>query len=49
MSNTLYGTLEALRERLDAQLATWNHEPERMASLTSYLYLINALAMMGQP
>ena len=49
LSNTLYGTLEALRARLDAELATWNHGAERMASLTGYPYLIDALAMMDQP
>jgi transposase len=48
LSNTLYGTLDALRERLDAELAAWNHGPERMCSLTSYPYLINALASLDQ-
>ena len=47
VSNTLYGTLDALRERLDAELATWNQGAERMCSLTSYPYLIEALAMMA--
>ena len=46
VANTLYGNLDALRERLDAELATWNQGPERMCSLTSYPYLIEALAMM---
>lgn len=46
VSNTLYGTLDALRARVDAELANWNHGPERMCSLTSYPYLIDALAMM---
>ena len=47
MANTLYGTLDALRERLDAELATWNQGPARLASLTSYPYRIEALAMTG--
>ncbi len=47
VSNTLYGTLDALRARLDAELATWNQGPERLGSLTSYPYLIEALAMMA--
>ncbi len=47
VSNTLYGSLDALRERLDTELATWNQGPERMCSLTSYPYLIEALAMMA--
>ncbi len=49
LSNQVFGTLEALRKHLDAELATWNHGPERMASLTSYPYFIKALAMMEQP
>jgi transposase len=48
VSNTLYGTLDALRERLDIELAAWNHGPERMCSLTSYPYLIDALASLDQ-
>lgn len=47
VSNTLYGTLDALRARVDAELASWNHGAERMCSLTSYPYIIDALAMMG--
>lgn len=48
VSNQVYATLDALRTRLDAELASWNHGPERLCSLTSYPYLINALAMTGQ-
>jgi hypothetical protein len=35
-----------LRERLDAELSAWNHGPERLCSLTSYPYLIDALASL---
>ena len=48
LSNTRYGTLDALRKRLDAELAAWNHGPERLCSLTSYPYLIDALASLHQ-
>ena len=40
VSNTLYGTLDALGERLDGELSSWNHGPERLCSLTSYPYLM---------
>ena len=46
LSNTLYGSLDALRERLDSELAAWNQGPERLCSLTSYPYLIDALALL---
>ncbi len=46
VANTLYGTLDVLRERLDAELATWNHGPARLCSLTGYPYLIDALASL---
>jgi transposase len=46
VANTLYGTLDVLRERLDAELATWNQGPARLCSLTSYPYLIDALASL---
>ena len=48
LSNQVFGTLDALRERLDAELATWNQGAEPMASLTSYPYLIDALASLEQ-
>ena len=46
LASQVYGTLDALRERLDAELASWNHGPARMCSLTSYPYLINALTTL---
>ena len=49
LSNRVFGTLDTLRTCLDAQLATWNQGPERLASLTGYPYLIEALAMLDQP
>lgn len=47
LSNTLYGSLAALRARLDVELSAWNQGPERLCSLTSYPYLIDALASLG--
>ena len=49
VASQVYGSLDALRTCLDAELASWNHGPARMCSLTSYPYLINALAMLDQP
>jgi transposase len=49
VANTLFGTLDALRERLDAELAAWNHGPERLCSLTCYPYLLEALCSLHQP
>ena len=46
ISNQLYGTLDALRARVDAELAAWNHGPERLCSLTAYDYLIDALTSL---
>jgi hypothetical protein len=46
VSNQLFGSLEALRAKLDAELAAWNQGPERLCSLTSYPYLIDALASL---
>ena len=46
LSNQLFGTLEALRARLDRELAAWNQNPLRLCSLTSYPYLIDALALL---
>ena len=46
VANTLFGSLDALRARLDEELAAWNQGAERLCSLTSYPYLINALAML---
>lgn len=48
VANQVYGSLDALRARLDAELATWNRGAERLCSLTSYPYLIDALASLGQ-
>ena len=48
VSNRLFGSLDALRACLDKELATWNQGPERLCSLTSYAYLIDALAMLDQ-
>lgn len=48
VASQVYGSLDALRARLDAELAAWNHGPERLCSLTSYPYLIDALASLGQ-
>jgi transposase len=47
VSNQLFGALDPLRACLDAELAAWNQGPERLCSLTSYPYLIDALAMLG--
>jgi hypothetical protein len=46
VANTLFGTLEALRARLDTELAAWNQGAERLCSLTSYPYLIDALSSL---
>jgi transposase len=46
VSNTLFNSLDALRGRLDAELSAWNQGAERLCSLTSYPYLIDALAML---
>lgn len=43
VSNTLFGTLGALRARLDAELQAWTSHPEQMRSLTSYPYIVEAL------
>ena len=43
VANTLFGTLDTLRARVDAELAAWHHDPVRLCSLTSYPYLIDAL------
>ena len=47
LSNQLFGTLDALRTCLDRELAAWNQGPECLCSLTSYPYLIDALASLG--
>ena len=47
VSNTLFGTLAALRTRLDAELQAWTHQPARMCSLTSYPYIMEALNTLG--
>lgn len=49
VANTLFGSLDALRKLLDAQLHTWRDAPARLASLTSYPYLCCALEMLDQP
>ena len=46
VSNQLFGSLDALRACLDMELATWNQGPTRLCSLTSYAYLIAALASL---
>lgn len=46
LSNQLFGTLEALRTSLDRELAAWHQDPVRLCSLTSYPYLIDALALL---
>ena len=46
-SNQLFGILETLRARLDRELAAWHQEPVRLCSLTSYPYLIEALASLA--
>ena len=46
VANTLFGTLDTLRGHLDAELAAWHQGPQRLCSLTSYPYLIEALASL---
>ena len=46
LANTLFGTLEVLRARLDRLLAAWHQDPVRLCSLTSYPFLIDALASL---
>ena len=48
LSNQLFGTLDTLRAHLDRELAAWHRHPVRLCSLTSYPYLIHALASLDQ-
>jgi transposase len=48
VSNTLFGTLEALRACLEAELLAWSQGPERLCSLTCYPYLLDALCTLDQ-
>ena len=47
VSNTLFGSLAALRTHLDAELQAWTSQPAPMRSLTSYPYIMEALNTLG--
>ena len=47
LSNHLFGTLGTRRACLDRELAAWHPNPVCLCSLTSYPYLIHALAILG--
>jgi transposase len=47
VANTLFGALAPLRACLEAELHAWSQGPERLCSLTSYPYIIDALCSLG--
>ena len=47
VSNTLFGSLAALRACLDAEWRAWTNQPAPMRSLTSYPYIMEALNTLG--